>query len=97
MTVIYLVSEGRPERERILAEVPLQRCIDDLGLDPSQRVHGLREDRASFAHRGGSAAAGDGQLLVASVGPEEAGAGFEPGHYWLDLTPAEVRRRLARA
>ncbi|MDX1542290.1 MAG: hypothetical protein R3349_12885 [Geminicoccaceae bacterium] len=95
MTVLYIVSEGRPEREQILGEVPLQRCIEEFGLDPSQRVYGLREGPAAFVHgSAGGASATDGHQVVAGVGPDEARDGFTAGYYWLDLSPSEVRRRL---
>ena len=95
MTVLYLVSDGVPERQQILGEVPLRRCIEEFGLDPAQRVFGLREPSAPFAAEVLPAPGPErGQQVVAGVGADEAFDGFAPGYYWLDLSPAEARRRL---
>ena len=96
MAIIYLVSEGVPERRQILGEVPIQRCVEEFGLDPLRRVQGLRESGATFDH-GASLASSedDGQLVVAGIGLDEARDGLEPGYYWLDLSPNDARRRLA--
>jgi hypothetical protein len=96
MTVLYLVSEGVPERAAILGEMPLARCIAEFGLDPAQRVHGLREAAAPFTGRDHDPAGNDGGHVVAGVGAEEAVGDFTPGYYWLEVTPDEARRRLER-
>lgn len=98
MTVIYLISEGVPEREGILGEIPLQRCIDEFGLDPSQRVLGLREDGSPFTSDDqADLDTAKGWHVVAGVGLDEAKDEFDAGYYWLALSPLEAKRLLASA
>lgn len=98
MVTIYLVSAGVPQRERIIGELSLRRCIDQLGLDPSQRVRGLREGATSFTYPSdGVIRQPDEQHVVASVGAREAWREWTAGYYWLDLSPTEAMRHLRPA
>ena len=95
MAKVWFVREGPDPTTGAPAydDLPLERCIDQLGLTKKDWLHGL--DRTPHFRAPGPVATPEYRHVVCQVDDQEAAdEAWMAGYYLLEISPKEVAKRL---
>ncbi len=96
MTKVWFVREGpEPTRGEPKYTLPLEQCIDQLGLAKSHWLHGLDQGPRFGDQTPRPLGMAQYRHVVCQVDEAEASEyGWMAGYYLLEISPKEVRERL---
>ena len=96
MAKVWFVREGpNPTRDKPEHTLPLEQCIDKLGLAKFDWLHGLdRTPRFGSPTPRSRRVAGYRHVVCQVDELEASEQGWMAGYYLLEISPEEVRERL---